>query len=120
VSTTRQIELASTSSSKGNVMTANQKHAPSPRRGNSLKLWLLSAALLATLVGYLEVKAGQHGSRHAVAAGDGRADGPLHRLATKLEREAGIDLPEEYRAIRPAGVDGAAPSIPPSETWPSQ
>ena len=42
------------------------------------------------------------------------------KLDVKVERDMRIDLPEEYEAIRPAGVDGAAPAIPPSETWPAQ
>jgi hypothetical protein len=101
-------------------MTTNQNKAPLSWRGNSFKLWLLSVALFATLVGYLEVEAGQHGARHAVAARDAGDTGRLHRLAARLEKEAGIDVPDEYRTIRPAGVDGAVPPIPPSETWPSQ
>lgn len=28
-------------------------------------------------------------------------------------------LPEMYRAIRPAGMDGEAPPIPAAETWPA-
>ena len=29
-------------------------------------------------------------------------------------------LPPEFAAIRPAGLDGSAPAIPPSELWPAQ
>jgi hypothetical protein len=98
-----------------------------PRRSPSWHLWLLSAALLTALIGYWKVEAGPRGAAHDAAPGEAKAGSPLHRLAVKLEKdavklekEAGIDLPEEYRAIRPAGVDGALPPIPPSETWPAQ
>jgi len=95
-------------------------HRIQPRPRNAWHIGLLAATLLLALAGYWRVEAGSHGRAHGAIAGDARTGTPLHRLAVKVERDMRIDLPEEYEAIRPAGVDGAAPAIPPSETWPAQ
>jgi hypothetical protein len=100
-------------------MDTNRQVAPRWRRAQSVKLWLMAAALLA-LAGFIKVEAGSHGIRHEIAAGDAQGAGPLRRLATRLDKDVSADMPDEYRAIRPAGVDGAMPAIPPSETWPAQ
>jgi hypothetical protein len=84
-----------------------------------LKLWLLSAALLA-LAGFLKVEAGSHGERHGIATAEARSSGNPEPLAARVDAAAAVVLPEEYQAVRPSGVDGAAPAIPPSETWPAQ
>jgi hypothetical protein len=96
----------------------NRKAPPRGRRAQSLKLWLLSAALLA-LAGFLKVEAGSHGERHGIATAEARSSGNPEPSAARGEADA-VVLPEEYHAIRPAGVEGAAPAIPPSETWPAQ
>jgi hypothetical protein len=86
------------------------------RRSHSLQLWLIAAALLA-LAGLVKVEAGSHGARHGIATAEAHAGVPV---AARLDAAALVILPEEYRAIRAAGVDGATPAIPPSETWPAQ
>jgi hypothetical protein len=90
------------------------------QRRRQWQAWFLSVALFAALLGYWKVEAGQHRATQDAVGGDARAGTPLHRLAVKLEEKVRADLPEEYRAIRPAGIDGATPPIPPSETWPAQ
>ena len=90
--------------------------APRWRRPQSLKLGLLAAALLA-LVGLVKVEAGSRGARHGIATADAHATGVP---GSARPADAIVILPEEYRAIRAAGVDGANPAIPPSETWPAQ
>ena len=88
--------------------------APHWRRSQSLKLWLLSAALLA-LAGFVKVEAGSRAARHGIATAHVTGVPAVARPADAI-----VILPEEYRAIRAAGVDGALPPIPPSETWPAQ
>lgn len=90
--------------------------APRWRRSQSLKLWLLSAALLA-LAGIVKVEAGSRAARHGIANAQAHVNGVP---AVARPADAIVILPEEYRAIRAAGVDGALPPIPPSETWPAQ
>ena len=90
------------------------------QRRRQWQAWLLSVALFTMLLGYWKVEAGQHRATPDAIGADARAGAPLHRLAVKIREEVRGELPDEYRTIRPAGVDGALPSIPPSETWPAQ
>jgi hypothetical protein len=82
---------------------------------------VLAAALVASLSGCMRAGAGS-----TTVPGDARAGvaqvRPLVVLEKKMPdgRTVEVPLAEEYRGIRAAGVDGAAPPIPPSEMWPAQ
>ena len=64
--------------------------------------------------------------RRSTAAVDTRPGAAQVHALVVLEKKTAdgqtvsVPIAEEYRAIRPAGVDGAAPAIPPSEMWPAQ
>lgn len=78
-----------------------------------LLLWIVCAAVLAALPGCGKVEAGGAAARADLTRAEQRA-------AQKVEKATAVALPDEYRLIAPAGVDGALPPIPPSETWPAQ
>jgi hypothetical protein len=101
------------------TMDAHRKVAPRRRRSLTLKLWLLSAGLLA-MAGLLEVEAGSPGARHEAAAAPAHDSAAQQAFGARLDDESVLYVPEAYRAIRAAGVEGAAPPIPPSETRPAQ
>lgn len=82
---------------------------------------VMGAALVASLSGCMRAGAGT-----GTAPGDSRVRAaPVHALIA-LEKKTSdgptveVPLAQEYRAVRPAGVDGALPAIPPSEMWPAQ
>ena len=66
------------------------------------------------------------GTGTSTAPGDARVGAAQVRTLVVLEKKTAdgriieVPLAEEYRAIRPAGINGAAPAIPPSEMWPAQ
>ena len=82
---------------------------------------LLAAALAASLSGCMRAGAGTTAAPADTRVGAAQVR-PLVVLEKKTPdgRTVEIPLAEEYRLIRPAGVDGAAPAIPPSEMWPAQ
>lgn len=97
-------------------------HASSPKaRRAGWAVVFLAAALTVSLSGCMRAGAGT-----STTPGDTRVGAAQVRPLVVLERKTAdgrtveIPLAEEYRSIRPAGVDGAAPAIPPSETWPAQ
>ncbi len=57
-----------------------------------------------------------------VALGGFARPAPAPTRAAEAVRSVTSDaaLPSEFRDIRPAGIDGEAPPIPPSELWPAQ
>jgi hypothetical protein len=82
---------------------------------------LLATALAVSFSGCMRAGAGT-----GTASGDSRVGAAQVRTLVVLEKKTAdgrtveVPLAEEYRAVRPAGIDGAAPAIPPSETWPAQ
>lgn len=80
---------------------------------------VMAAALAASLSGCMRAGA-------STAPGDARVVATQVRPLVVLEKKTAdgriveIPLAEEYRSVRPAGVDGASPAIPPSEMWPAQ
>ena len=77
-----------------------------------LTVSLLGAALLSAWATHLAAEPSAERHLHAVL--------PTHRLADELRADLKTQIAKEYSAIRPADLDGRAPAIPPSETWPAQ
>lgn len=97
-------------------MTRLARKLSAPRRpAATLLLWIACAAVLAAVPGCGKVEA------HADAvARAGLASAEKHAAKALKVEQATVVLPEEYRTIAPAGLNGALPPIPPSETWPAQ
>lgn len=100
----------------------DRNHSSSPdARRTGWPVALLAAALAMSFSGCMRAGAGT-----GTAPRDARAGAAQVRTLVVLEKKTAdgrtveIPLAEEYRSIRPAGVNGAAPDIPPSEMWPSQ
>jgi hypothetical protein len=92
----------------------------SPLRASrgALKFWLVPIVVLIVAASYMKVHASHAPAQLADAS---NARGSLqHRIAQKIEKEVEAELPAEYRHIKPAGIEGRVPPIPPSETWPAQ
>jgi hypothetical protein len=82
---------------------------------------LLVTALAVSFSGCMRAGAGA-----STAPRDARVGAAQVRTLVVLEKRTAdgriveVPLAEEYRSIRPAGMNGAAPAIPPSEIWPAQ
>ena len=100
------------------IVDADEAHAAAARAKSVYGI--LGVAIAAAVVASLATAAVLNRNPAGITTAEVKDSGVAGRSIARRDSVAVVILPEEYRAIRPAGVDGTAPAIPPSETWPAQ